>query len=198
MKYMNNIVIIVVLLLSLLYYSLNLFDNNVVYVVSQFDNVKYLVRNDNDKQKASNMIGQIRAKLKLLVEHCSNNSEKYKNYEKYINRLKNKYDNIIFCENGKNSTYTSYSINKGEKIVLCLRSRKNDSKDKLHDPNLVMYVAIHELSHVACPEHGHTDLFKYIFAFLTEVSVKLQIYKLIDFENLPTEYCGLIISDSII
>ena len=80
--------------------------------------------------------------------------------------------------------------------MFCLRSKKH--KDILHDFNLVMYVALHELSHVACPSYGHGDEFKKVFAFIATVAVDIGIYKKIEFNFKPEEYCGLTITDSII
>src|SRR5438445_471854 len=83
-------------------------------------------------------------------------------YNIYIEQLKERMSNVIISESSENNGYTSYSINKGEQIVFCLRSKKDNNH--LHDLNLLMYVALHEMAHVACPEIGHTDLFKEIFA----------------------------------
>ena len=88
-----------------------------------------------------------------------------------------------------------YSVNKGEQIVFCLRSKNTG---KLHSLNLVMYVALHEMAHVACPEYGHTKLFKKIFAFFTKTAIEMGIYERIPFNQRPEEYCGLTITDSII
>ena len=93
------------------------------------------------------------------------------------------------------SQYTSYSVNKGEELVFCLRSKEDNS---LHDINLMMYVALHEISHIACPEIGHTPLFKKIFAFFTEKANELNLYNIIDYAEEPKEYCGMILSSSIV
>ena len=61
-----------------------------------------------------------------------------------------------------------------------------------------MYVTLHEMAHVACPEFGHTPLFKNIFLFFTQVAIDLNLYRKIPFDEDPREYCGLTISDSII
>ena len=62
----------------------------------------------------------------------------------------------------------------------------------------MMYVGIHEMAHIACPEIGHGDLFKKIFKKLTEEAIKIGIYKKIDYSSQPTEYCGMILSSSIV
>ena len=62
----------------------------------------------------------------------------------------------------------------------------------------MMYVALHELAHVGCHEIGHTELFKDIFAFYTREAIKLGIYKYEDYDSNPVEYCGMVLSSSII
>ena len=61
-----------------------------------------------------------------------------------------------------------------------------------------MYVAIHEMAHIACPEIGHGELFKKIFRKLAEEAINIGIYKKVNFSEVPTEYCGMILSSSII
>ena len=61
-----------------------------------------------------------------------------------------------------------------------------------------MYVALHEISHLACKEIGHTQLFKDIFEFIVIQAIEINLYKKIDFEENPTEYCGMTLTSSII
>ena len=60
-----------------------------------------------------------------------------------------------------------------------------------------MYVTLHELAHVACPEEGHTELFENIFKFFIQVAIKLKLYNKIKFKNNNIEYCGIIIKNHI-
>ena len=62
----------------------------------------------------------------------------------------------------------------------------------------MMYVALHEISHIACPEIGHTPLFKNIFAFFTNKANDLNLYQIVDYAEQPVEYCGMILSSSIV
>ena len=59
-----------------------------------------------------------------------------------------------------------------------------------------MYVAIHEMAHIACPDIGHGPLFKKIFKLLTEEAININ--KLEDYSDKPVEYCGMILSSNII
>lgn len=188
-------IIIVIIIVTLLFAKLS--KKEVIYVQSDVDNNKYLVRDLPDKQMASNMLARIKMNLSILVNELNNKKNtEYIEYKPYIEQLYDKFDKIVINESSEDSIYTSYSVNKGEQIVFCLRSKIN--KNDIHPINLVMYVALHEISHVACPEYGHTLLFKKIFAFFTIVAIKINIYQYIKFSEQPTEYCGLTISESII
>jgi predicted metal-dependent hydrolase len=167
------------------------------YIKSDIDNNYYLVRNGNDRQQAANTLAKIKANIIKLSNYLYTNRDNHKDYIEYINLLHSRVNNIIILESTQDSAYTSYSINKGEQIVFCLRSRKQ--KDTLHDINLMMYVVLHEISHVACPIYdNHGPLFKKIFYFITNQAIDINIYKKIDFYNNPLEYCGMNITDSIV
>lgn len=172
---------------------------NMTYVQSNIDSNYYLVRNVTDKQQAANTLARIRNNIISLSDNLYRNinSEENKQYSQYIKRLHSKVRDIVIIESTQDSVYTSYSINKGEQIVFCLRSRK-DSQG-LHDLNLMMYVVLHEISHVACPIYdNHGPLFREIFGFITTSAINMNIYKKIDFKNNPVNYCGLLITDSIV
>lgn len=175
---------------------------DMTYVISDIDKRPYLVRNNQDKQMAANTL----AKLKQNFIHLSNYLFEHKldkdmtDYQIYIDRLHDRVNSIVLVESTQDSIYTSYSINKGEQIVFCLRSRK--LFNQLHDINLMMYVCLHEISHVASPyyepEHGnHGPIFKKVFGFMLNQAEKIGIYTKINFREHPEEYCGLTIEDSI-
>jgi len=168
----------------------------VAYVRSSLDGNIYLVRDLSDKEEAANMLAKLKKNVFKLSKHLENNKRNHEKMLPYINQLSQRIKGVKISESTKDSMYTSYTVDKGEEIIFCLRSKKN--KDELHDINLVMYVCIHELAHVACPEYGHTLLFKKIFAFFCEESLKIGIYEKMKFYENPEEYCGLNITDSII
>lgn len=185
----------ITIFIILFFYFIKLRSDNITYVQSHVDNAYYLVRKTPDAQHAANLLGKIMENINTLVTYLNTNKNKYPEFVQYIEQLNRKIKYTTISENSEHSMYTSYSVNKGEQIVFCLRSKQDN---KLHDINLLMYVVLHELAHVACPEYGHTPLFKKIFAFLTVVGVKINIYKKINFEEENKEYCGLNIKDSII
>jgi hypothetical protein len=191
------IFILIILCLSI-YVYFKTTHPDMTYEKSDIDDVYYLVRNTEDKQAASNTLAKMRNNLLKLSNYLYQNkdNEKYKKYSEYITRLYNKMPSIIILESTHNSIYTSYSVNKGEQIIFCIRINKQGN---IHDINLMMYVALHEISHVACPIYdNHGPLFKEIFAFITHAAIDIDIYKKIDFNKHSENYCGMQISDSII
>lgn len=183
--------------------------SEMVYVRSDIDGESYLVRDTKDKKKAVNLLASIKADIlqisdymnSKLISDNKSDIEKYQPYAEYIKQLKRNLKNVTIKESDFNTVYTSYTVNKGESIVFCIRSKNIASLIKsntIHDKNLVMYVALHEISHVACPEYGHTDLFKKIFKFITETAIDLGMYQKVDFDANPVEYCGMMITDSIV
>jgi len=195
---MVNIMMFIIIFIFILSITaiLKLEKHEVIYVRSSIDNRDYLVRDLPDKDEAANLLATTRKNIFILTNHLYENRDtKYKDNKENIEQLYSKIQNVIINESSEDSSYTSYSVNKGEQIVFCLRSKHNN---EFHDINLIMYVVLHEMAHVGCKEYGHTPLFKKIFAFYTLVAINLGLYTKMDFNNDPTEYCGLMISESII
>jgi hypothetical protein len=164
--------------------------NDLIYNESTTDGRKYLVRNLPDKDKSSNMMAKIREKLVTIRDYMSTNHAS----DPRTDRLIKKFNPENIMETEKGSTYTSYSINKGEKLVFCLRSK--DGKDTLTDMNTITFVALHELSHILTESIGHTSEFWKNFKFILTLGVKLGIYKKVDYSVNPKEYCGMKVTDS--
>ena len=188
------IIIFILILFFIIYkfYNNTYYKDNLINEISMVDNKEYLVRNSEDKSKAANTLANIKENIKKLVTHLKNTINKHNGEKEYINNLVNRTKEINIMETPADEKNTSYTINKGEKIVICLRSKL---LNEIHDINTIMYVVIHELAHVACPEFGHTPLFKKIFIFLLKESHKINIYIPIDYRKKPQDYCGMTINE---
>ncbi len=64
------------------------------------------------------------------------------------------------------------------------------------DLNTMMFVALHEMGHIATTEVGHTPMFWDNFRWLLEEAIQIGVYREQDFKTKPVSYCGLTISDS--
>jgi hypothetical protein len=160
------------------------------WVISNIDGEAYLVRSLPDKQEAADLLAEIRKKLDLTVTHFA----KTEPDDPRSIRMKENYRPDKLTEGNEDTRYTSYSINKGEKIVFCLRSR--DGKNTLADLNTMAFVALHELAHLATESIGHTDEFWENFKWILEGSLNIGVYQDRDYKNSPQPYCGIQITDS--
>jgi hypothetical protein len=160
------------------------------YVISGFDGRRYLVRSLPDKQQAADLLAEVNKKLQTLVMHMQKISPNDPRTVQMVDNFKP--DNL--CEGVDSKEYTSYSVNKGEKIVFCLR-QKNASQS-LIDINLLTFVAIHELGHLATKSIGHTDEFWENFRWLLAEAIQVGIYAEQDFQSKPVEYCGTQVTSS--
>lgn len=177
-------VFISAMLLSIIYIHFENKKSDVNYVVSKVDNRKYLVQNHSDKQQAADNLATIRKNLIRLVQELKKTNQNNVDVERMVNNFNP--DNIT--ESTKNNKYTSYSINKGEKIVFCLRSR--DDTNKLVDLNIMMFVALHELAHTMTKSIGHTEEFWNNFRILLRNARNLGIYERVNYDANPVDYCG--------
>jgi hypothetical protein len=187
-------ILLLILIVIVVFLFTKMGRNEVLMVESLIDNNDYLVNNVEDRQQVADLLASVRTNLFKLKDYLIKNVDKYDDYVEYINLLDSRLTNVIIKENTEDNNYTSYSINKGEEIVFCVRSKINK---EIHDINLVMYVALHEISHVACPEVGHTELFKKIFKFFLEIGMEIGIYKYVDYSQNAKEYCGIYINERI-
>jgi hypothetical protein len=165
-----------------------LYEDNLTPIKSTIDNKEYMVQDKDDAQDAANLIATIRKKLVLLVEHLIKTTP---GDDSRIIMLKSNFNPESLKEGVDNSGYTSYSINKGEQIVLCLRN-----KNKLMDINTMMFVVLHELTHIVTESIGHPPEFWENFRWILEESINIGIYQKTDYSKESVEYCGMTISSS--
>lgn len=160
------------------------------WVISNIDGQKYQVRSLPDKQDAADLLANIRKKLDTIVEHFG----KVEPSDERVQRMIKNYNPNKLSEGTDSAKYTSYSINKGEKIIFCLRSR--DGKNELVDLNTMTFVALHELAHIATVSIGHTAEFWDNFRWILGEAINIGIYKDRDYKKSPQPYCGITITDS--
>lgn len=163
--------------------------SDLTYVTSDIDNMQYLVRNRPDRKDAANTLATIKTNLISIVKYLEENNIS----DPKVQRLITKFRPEQISESLPNTNYTSYSVNKGEKIVFCIRSKKTN---KLVDINTMMFVAIHELAHIMTKSIGHTDEFWDNMKYLLQKAIKIGVYKEEDYRTNPKPYCGTQITDS--
>jgi hypothetical protein len=159
------------------------------YVVSTIDNRRYLVQNLPDKRDAVRLLSRVNRRLERLVARMK---ARYPD-DAEVQFMAHNYNPDNVSEGSQQDGYTSYSVGKGEKIVLCIRT-----DDRLERMNTIMYVAIHELAHVMTREYGHTPGFWSNFERLLDEAVAAGLYRKEDYASKPQPYCGIEINSSVL
>ena len=168
---------------------------NVVY--QKFQSNNYLVRNTKDKEKAAEYLHELNILFTNLINYCETKANQKNNFSEKrkedIKRLKKNYNPNYISESSPGNKHTSYSINKGEKIVFCLRDKKTNELIPL---NTIKFVGIHELAHLMTKSVGHHQEFWDNMKFLLKIAIENNWYQEQDFMNNPVPYCGTVITDT--
>lgn len=187
---LHLLLIIFIIIIAIKLY-LNSDSFNLRCVISDINGNTYCVRDRNKIHLAANKLAQVNNNLNKLVNHLA---KKYPN-ESNVKRLIKGYNPKKIYETLPTSEFTAYSENKGEKLAFCLDTEKN-SQGRLIDLNTLMYVALHEVSHIATKSIGHNDEFWQNFKFIITEAKEIAIYNPIDYKKNPSRYCGMNISDN--
>lgn len=190
----TEILFLVIIVFVLIYYRDFEF-RDLVPIKSEYNGKEYLVQDTQDKQRSANILSKIEEKIWYLVDRM--NDDEDEEYHKYIRNIIRKRNSIEIMEVPFNTKNTSFTLNKN-RLVFCLKSKSSRGWGEYHDINLIMYVVLHEISHIACPEDGHTRLFAKIFNYIAGKAVEYGVYDKIDFANNPRVYCGMELNTSII
>jgi hypothetical protein len=183
------ILIAFVLIISVkIYYESDTF--NLKCIISNVDGNKYCVRERNKLNMAADKLANVTSKLKNLVAQVGRDFPDRTN----VKRLVEGFNPQNVSETLPTSEFTAFSENKGDKLAFCLDTEKNGGK--LIDENTLMFVGIHEISHIATESVGHTNEFWTNFKFLLEQAAKMNIYTPIDYKKAPKKYCGMTITDN--
>jgi predicted metal-dependent hydrolase len=161
-------------------------------VTSEIDGSINYVR-DNDRE-AAEMIAKLKRKFKKFVKYLKIKYPENRNVLRLASRFSP--DNII--ENAKDTGYVSYTMNKGQHIALCLRSRDNFKKF-YNNENVLVYVLLHELTHVMEEKYNpkHEADFGDLMSFLVNEAALFGVYKPVDFSRNPVQYCGITINNNL-
>jgi len=163
---------------------------NLKCIISDVDSKTYCVRERPKLELAADLLAQVAKKCKILVNYVD---KKYPEDED-IQRLVKNFNPTKISETLPTSKLTAYSENKGKKIAFCLNKKKNTSE--LIDLNTLMFVAIHELSHIMTESVGHEPEFWANFKILLENAKEANIYDPQDYKKDPENYCGMQITDN--
>ena len=159
---------------------------NIKYEKSNIDDRKYLVRKLKDSNDAANKLAELNEHILTIVDHCQTTKKEN------VALLKENYNPDTLSETIPGSKYTSYSVNKGEEIAICIRNKDNS----FMNINTILFVTIHELAHIMTLSTGHTKEFWNNMKYLLEEAEKLNLYKPVNYNKYNESYCGMTINST--
>ncbi len=111
-----------------------------------------------------------------------------------IDHLLDNYNPDMFFENDPRYTSdTSYTLNKGDAMYICLRRR--DNPEQLVDENVLLFTMLHEMAHIANYRGwGHGNDFWACFKFILHEAQIAGLYHPVDYAKYPVDFCGMTIN----
>jgi hypothetical protein len=155
---------------------------------SVIDGKEYTVkRNYKNHQMASDILAKLNYVNKTVIAHMQ---KKYADSSEIdVDFLAGNYNGEVLSEHiPKTTVNTSYVLNKGDLIKLCLRNKETG---EFHDMNTLIFVDLHELSHLLDREYGHNKSFWFGFQTVLKEAVALGLYTPVNYSKNPANYCGL-------
>lgn len=165
-----------------------------VSVKSKVDGNTYQVRDLPDKQQAADLLARVRQRMDTLQRYLI---ATYPDKPQVKQLARNfKADPSRLMEATPDADHTSYSVNKGESVHLCLRQREPSKEESLVNENVMIFVALHEMAHMITSTIGHGPDFWNNFGWLLKIAEEKGLYKHQNFSAHPVSYCGVKITDA--
>lgn len=158
------------------------------------DGHEYDMQDLPDKDRAVALMAKIRANVTKLYEYYK--AEPALAADPPVGRFLARFSPDVFSENDMRSLDTSYSENKGQRVVVCLRDKNRPPQYPVIDENTVMFVILHEMAHLMTESIGHLPEFWSNFRRILGDAVRVGIYRPVNYAHTPVPYCGKMITDS--
>lgn len=183
-----SIIILLFVIISILISSNELF---IEYKTAKTNNKKYGIQ---EIFSNTDVAVELLAKLHINMSNFVKDLEKKYTNDKKIKRLVYGFNRVQIEEAPNENDSTSYTINKGDLMALCIRQKTTDHP--LHDYNTLLFVIIHEMAHIMSISEGHNSEFIENFRFLLKEATNLGYYTPINYRESPIEYCGMKVTNN--
>jgi hypothetical protein len=164
--------------------------------LSEVDGKEHSVQCDYaDKQKAADLLADLNITANKLIEYLNSKYENDKSQRgKLTKNLAKRYrgaSRLVETNPSNSSDDTSYTLDKGYLVSMCIRKSKDKSKAAFHDINTLRFVLLHELTHIASNFEQHPEGFWVAFKWILKEAAEAGIYQPIDYSKHPIHnYCA--------
>lgn len=179
-----NILLIIIITVLIVFFI----DIHVTYRINSQHSFKLKPDTNSNLREKAEILYDIKKRLNRLVEHMKTN--KVPDEETAL-RLYERFKNTELRETSLFEWSAGYTINKGQEIRVCL-SKLNGK----YQPNLVMFILLHEMAHIMSASYGHNQEFQDNMEKILKIAVAIGVYIPRDFSVNPAKYCGVVITNS--
>ena len=194
MNEISKIIVFIVIVTFFILITLIILERNELFIEyrkAKMNNIEYGVQETfNKSDEALELLAKLHQYMQKLVDALG---QKYP-YDERVKRLVTKFKNCKIEESPNKDDESSYTINNGELMAICLRHKKDTHP--IHDYNTLLFVIIHELSHIASISEGHNSEFITNFKWLLQEAKALGYYEPIDYRTSPITYCGVKVTNN--
>lgn len=194
MNEISKVIVFIVLLVFFMLIVLIILERNELFLEyrkSKNNNKKYGIQ---EKFNKSDDAVEILAKLHNHMEKFVRDLNKKIPDDPRVIRLVKGFGRVEIEEAPNEDDSSSYTINKGDLMALCLRHKNKDHP--FHDFNTLLFVIIHEMAHIASVSEGHNEEFIKNFKFLLTEANALGYYNPVNYKNNPITYCGVKVTNN--
>jgi hypothetical protein len=193
MNEISKVIVFIVLIIFFTLVVLIILERNeffLEYRNSKLNNKKYGIQEEFNK---SDEAVELLAKLHNQMSDLVSDLEKHYPSDERVKRLVKGFRRAEI-EEAPNDEGSSYTINKGDLVALCLRHKKDGHP--FHDYNTLLFVIIHEMSHIASISEGHNSEFITNFKWLLKEAKTFGYYEPVNYQNSPITYCGVKVTNN--
>ena len=184
-------VFIVAIVSAFVYIYFKKSDFQLKCIISDVNGNTFCVRERTREKDAVNLLAKVTEKASQIVEYLKN---KYPEND-IVKRLIDGFNPDTIKETLPNSKHTAYTENK-KNMYFCLNVKKDNVESELIDEHTLMFVALHEMAHIATKSIGHKSEFWENFRFLLEEAKAAGLHEPVNYRNEPAEYCSTKIKDN--
>ena len=171
-----------VLILILLFVALGVLSHRTQTPLDYYDD--RLIRRSHapdTKEVVAKKLKEVEMRLHDLLARGPQNCPKFE-------RIRQRWNGILYetAQEDHPEEALAYSVDKGKAIHICVL----DAHGHVSDINAMLFVALHELAHVAETEYGHGPSFFRTMRYLLEVADSLGIYSYQDHAEDHVSLCG--------
>ena len=166
-----------------------------VPVRSQIDGLSYRVHTAHGgSEKAANILAEINRRAIELMRFLrkkylrSEMGLAYPGRAKATRRLLKRWNPDNLAENSPQDPEgdTSYTIDKGAIVAICLRASRD--RHGFHDINTIMFVSLHEMTHIAIEILEHPPAFWEAFKFILQEATQAGLIRSRPYKQVPLTY----------